>query len=454
MNIEPNASIFNTDGLSFPCFDDNVCALPDSSSRKAKDVIFRSDFPGSKKMTIVNPNKGKPKQMSWDDIYENNRVSKIGHAIKNEFTASFADDLFNDEANRQRQPNISKQRITLAADLTKARTIDKSRLPRKTKSLNKKSGEEHNVKDRQTYTQAEPIVVNWCRTVKPVITNRLADASQISEVTSTTSATSLSGEYNEVFQKRKIDTSNRCASRSKTVGGTPSRRINTDMLNVHKSTPKETYFRSDFEVNWPSTHGEVASREQINLRQIRDTPVKTSQRNPTPKRAVSASKNLRRTSIGVGYLADTSPTEARPVSTNRRGSLDNRQHATLGKNKPRIYMSVSSPRKAVNMKSVYARPNNAKYSSNHIPRNDANIRAFECKRTDKTGATNAEPLDFSEFDTEDFSTSDDMNEGFSMPFKPVEPIYCTSNQNKAFFPSIDDDAEEEAWSALFSPPFH
>jgi hypothetical protein len=256
-------------------------------------------------------------------------------------------------------------------------------------------------------------------------------------------------------QKRKTDLSNRCVSRSKTVGGTPSRRINTDMLNMHKTIPKENLFRSDFEVHWPSASTNDSNREQTNLRQIRDTPVKANTRNSTPKRAVSTNRNLRRTSmIGVSYVAETPIAEPRPpISTNRRGSLDNRHHATPPIVKPRMYMAVSSPRKTINMKCAKQHPNNVTHSNNSLPKLDANFRnAFDGKTTKTTAAINSEPLDFSEFDTEDFSSSDDVNEGFSMPFKPVEPLYYTSSKNTPYFQSNNDDAEEEAWSALFSPP--
>ena len=446
MNIEPNASIFNTDGLSFPCFDDNMCTIPCSTPRKSKDVVFRSDFPGSKKITIVNSKKDKSKQMTWDDIYEN-RVGQKSAATEKESQSFFVDDPFNAGTNRLRQPGMSKQRITLAADLTKARTIDRSRLPKKTKSLSSKTPEGHDVKNHRVCTQVEPVVVNWCRTANPINTKRFTDSSHLSEVTSTTSATSLSGEYNEVFHKRKTEITNRCVSRSKTVGGTPSRRMNADKVDIQRTIPRENS-RRDFEVDWPSTNSNVTNREQINLKQIRDTPVKTNMRNSTPKRAVSTSRNLRRSSmVGVGYLPETRMAEPRPINTNRRGSLDHLQHATPSKAKPRLYMSVSTPKKNVNMKSPKPYFNEVGYLKN-------NLRNPCCdNRSKKTSSINSEPLDFSEFDTEDFSTSDDINEGFSMPFKPVEPLYCTSSKNKAFFPSHDDDAEEEAWSALFSPQF-
>ena len=449
MNIEASASIFGTDGLSFPCsFDDCIGSIPANNSRRAKDVIFRSDFPGSKKMTIVNPKKEKPKNMSWDDIYEN-RVSKIS-SIK-EPPCSFIDDPFTDETKRQRQTNMSKQRITLTGDLVKARTIDKSRLPRNAKGLNKNTGEEHAMKDLQIRTQTEPIVVDWCRTANPNIIKQLTDASQGSEVTSTTSATSFSGEYNDILHKRRNDMPKRCVSRSKTVGGTPSRRMNTDMLNVDKTNSKESFSRGDFEVNWPSANKVVANRESIYLSES-----KNDVRNPAPKRAISTSRNTRRTSmIGASSVADTSTAEHVPSSTNRRESLDNHQHAASSNVKPRIYMSVSSPRKTINMKCADQCPNDMMFLKNNLPKLDSNFyNAFDGKKSkSSTAAINSEPLDFSEFDTEDFSSSDDIIEDFSMPFKPVEPFYTKSSKSKAYIKSSEKDAEEEAWSALFSPPF-
>lgn len=458
MNIEPNASIFNTDGFTFPCFDDNVCTIPVSTSRKSKEVIFRSDFPGSKKMTVVQPTKEKTKPISWDDIYENNRVNKSNPKILRESPSSLINDPFNpipDEANRSRQPIVNKQRITLAADLTKVRSNDNSRLSKKNKKQTSTTVKENVLKYNHVCPPAEPIVVNWCRSPSTSTEKRLTDASQISEVTSTTSATSRSGEFNEISQKGQNFTSNRCVSRSRTVGGTPSRRMNTDKCDRHKSISKEEIFHNNFEVNWPSTDGNPANREVINLRPIRDTPVRSTQRNATPKRAVSTSRTERRSSVvGTTYVAEPTGAKPRPITTNRRSSLDNHQHSTPSKVKPRIYMSVSSPRKMVNLKCANQCLYDVTNSKKKLPNFDGNFcNTLDEKRVDKITATGSEPLDFSEFDAEDFSSSDDINEGFSMPFKPVEPLYCTSsNSNKAFLQSHGDDAEEEAWSALFSPP--
>lgn len=457
MNIEPNASIFNTDGFTFPCFDDNVCTIPVIASRKSKEIIFRSDFPGSKKMTVVHPTKEKSKPISWDDIYENNRVNKSSPTILRESPSSLINDPFKpDETNRSRQPIVNKQRITLAGDLTKARSNDNSRLSKKNNNKQKSTTtNEKVIKNKQGCPPAEPIVVNWCRSASTSTEKRLTDASQISEVTSTTSATSRSGEFNEISQKGQNFTSNRCVSRSRTVGGTPSRRMNIDKCDRRKSISKEEICHNNFEVNWPSADGNPVNREVINLRTIRDTPVRSSQRNATPKRAVSTSRTERHSSV-VGTTYGAEPTGAKPrhITTNRRSSLDNHQHSTPSKVKPRIYMSVSSPRKMVNLKCANQCLYGVTNSKKTLPNIDGNFcDTFDEKNVDKITATRLEPLDFSEFDAEDFSSSDDIKEGFSMPFKPVEPLYCTSsNCNKAFLQSHDNDAEEEAWSALFSPP--
>ena len=454
MNIELNASTFNTDGLSFPCFDDIVCTVSNGASRRAKEVIFRSDFPGSKKMTIINPMKEMTKPVSWDDIYENSRDKKISPTIVQESQSSFINDPFksiNDKANRFRQPVPTKQRITLSGDLTKARSNDSYRLTKKTKKVSNTTRDESVMKNNHVWPQTEPIEVNWCRTVSPSRIKRLTDSSQISEVTSSTSATSRSEELNELSLKGKNISSNRCVSRSRTVGVTPSRSANVDKLDMRKSFPKEDAFRNNFEVNWPSTDGKILNRETINLRQIRDTPVKSSQRYDTPKRAVSTSRTVRRSSlVGVNFAHETTVAEQRPMRTNRRSSLDNNQQPTPLQIKPRLYMSVSSPRKTVNLKCSNQCLNDVAYSNKTLPKLEGNF--CHSKEASKTLSVNSEPLDFSEFDTTDFSSSDDLNEGFSMPFKPVEPLYYTSSTNKVFFPAINDDAEEEAWSALFSPP--
>lgn len=472
MNIEPNASLFNTDGLSFPCFDDNLRNVSGSIARKSKDVIFRSDLPGSKKKTIIQLKDAPSKQMSWDDIYENRRVSMFGNTVKHESSSLFTTDPFltaNEDTDRLCQPMVSKQRITLAGDFTKPRSSDKSRLSQKKRvSGNKSRVVETNMKSSQVDAQAELIVVDWCRSASPPKLKRVTNASSVSEVTSSTSDTSRSGEHNEVSQKVKFAQSNRCVRRSRTVGGTPSRRLNTEKLAMQKPISRER-FCNDFDVNWPSADGNAVNREPVHLRQIRDTPSNTNIRYTTPKRAVSTG---RRTSmVGPNHAADAEPNrtgrrtsmvgvhyggeaESTPLRSNARSTAYNHPISTPSKAKSRLYMSVSSPRKNVNMKVASQCLNDVTHSKKFLPKLDATYyNTFDSKKTkNKTTTINSEPIDFSEFDTDDFSMTESLTNDFSMPFKPVEQLFFSSTSSADFFHPDNNNAEEEAWSALFSPP--
>jgi hypothetical protein len=467
MNIEPNGTIFNAEGLNrdYSPHDNSIRNM--TPPRKSHGFAFPADFTTVKANAFQGksikqcPIK-KTKPISWDDIYDKDRERKNHIVMKIEPPGPFVGNAFSsssDDMDWERNPINDKKKYVMSLDKAKNRSRNTTVI---TNVSAKSPKEKQVVRKAHENSHIEPVVLSWCRTAEPSkLTGKIRNSSfQESEATSTTTATSTgrSIEPYDTQYKLKRSSTPRNVSRRRSICEQQYSGNQVVKQSPQKSRSYDYATPGDFEVNWSNTETSNCPRQNIHFTSPNDYPNKETSRSTSTKRSTSNGRSLRRCSIAnANHMANKKRMEQGDFTPSI-----SEKHISPSKVKPRLYMTVSSPKKKVNKLMSKNLPSDLKCSNKNVGIGSFEFGdqlygddKFNLKGSKKTAARNTEPLDFSEFDTEDFSTNDDFCDVFPPPFQPILPLYYTSNTTSTcptFF-QANDKSNDDEWSSLFSPTY-
>jgi hypothetical protein len=363
------------------------------------------------------------------------------HKTKIEPPGPFIGDAFSSLSNNvgtTSKPLKEKKKVSGDKKKGKSKKVkDKSEVSEKksitnNKSLKKPANASTNCESG--IAQIEPFVVNWCRSnhhtpnKKTLLASPPLPSHEV-EATSTTSATSRSGECFDTQNISKMPTSSR-----------------------------EVNFFSEFGFNWTNSDNTV-SKEPSTLRKSNEV-ISEREINRSTRRNSSSDgkiKKCRNTAKGTVTILDSCKDDACKITWTREPLT------SPLKAKPRLSMVITSPTKKMIRDSKrdvkkdweqYRKDAGTKIvklqlEDDNIGFDNSFCDALEVDKFNKPTTTNTEPLDFSDFDEQDFSTGD-----FSVPSlltnKHVLPLHNTPNKDIPFGTSFYRPSADKMRSSPFS----
>lgn len=391
--------------------------------------------------------------LPWSDEDLNGKINKTPNRVKIEPPGPFLGDAFSScKANSSGSNKLLKSRPKNAIGekspgIAKKCTGKAGVSAKKVSADNKSKKQNISTHQWNENVPSEPFVVDWCRT-----SHLKASKLPIVEVesTSTTSATSRSKDLFETLNAPKLLTPTVFKNPPSNTGFV-SPKMKAKRLSPTTKVTSETsnFFREyDFEVTHPD--------------------------DAFSNRDAMAYEN-KSTNVNVGIFAATRKLSKSNTTFKDKGSTDKKGNAEPSKvtwtrenlvsprkAKPRLSMTAMNParKKPIDKKRVMKQvlgsfeKENGKVvrlvTENEKPNKWAEAR--DSVRSKKFFGKNTEPLDFSEFDTEDFSSeegSGDFSDPSVLSMQPTLPLCCSSdNDAKSFFQSSDD--MENFWSSPFA----
>jgi hypothetical protein len=395
--------------------------------------------------------------LPWSDEDMNGKINKNSNKVKIEPPGPFLGDAFGSGkvgvggTNKLLKSRI-KNAICEKPQNSSKKCMDKSGVSAKRQVVDKMSKKQAKVSTQQwsESVPSEPFVVDWCRTSHLKSSERRVVEG---EATSTTSATSRSKDLFETMNSPKPSSPIVSKSPRRNTGFIyPKTKAKRLVPTTKVPSDTITFFREfDFEVTHLddafSGRDPVAFKEKktnVSVGDLRST------RKPPKSNTESKDKD---------YLDEIGVVEPSKVTWTRETLVSPRRA------KPRLSMTVnnSAKKKAIDtkrgMKQVIG--NFEKGSSKVVKLVTENEKlskwavALDSVKSKMYSGTNSEPLDFSEFDTEDFSSeegSGDFSDPSVLSVQPTLPLYCSADNDvpfqKSFFQSSDD--MENFWSSPFS----
>lgn len=395
--------------------------------------------------------------LPWSDEDMNGKIinSKSSNKVKIEPPGPFVGDAFSPckvNAGGARKLLKSKTKKTIGEkprDISK-KSMGKSGVSAKKTCVDKKSKKQTKFSQQQWSESdpSEPFVVDWCRTIH-LKSSKLPVVE--CEATSTTSATSRSKDLFDTLNTPKFSTPIVSKSPRRNTGFISSKTKAIRLSSASNVTSDTSnFFREfDFEV----THLDDAFS--------RRDPIASKEMNPndtvgvlTPIRKSSKIKTIRKDIGSIDKIGNVEPSKV----TWTRENLVSPPRA-----KPRLSMTVINPAK----KKAMDTKRSTKQVTGNFDKESSKIfklvteneklhkytEALDSAKSKRYSGKNSEPLDFSEFDTEDFSSeegSGDFSDPSVLSVQPTLPLYCSADNDapKSFFQSSDD--MENFWSSPFA----
>ena len=400
--------------------------------------------------------------LPWADELTSGKISKSSSKIKIEPPGPFLGDAFSSldaKGGMADKPLKSKCKNVICEKTKEAsrKSVGKTGITSKKTGVEKKSKQlKVSTQEWSESAQSEPFVVDWCRT-SHLVHQKLRIAEN--EATSTTSATSRSKDLFETLKSPKHSTPVVSKSpRRNTDFVSPKSKVVRRLEASNAATDTGNFF-GDFDFNLSHPDDIFSRRDPNNNSDLRNK--NSSSQNPAASiRKPTKTKTVAKEGQNSDRMGNADPSK---ISWSRENAVSPRKASS----KSRISMTISSPTKKKSMETKLA----MKQNSGNFEKETGKIvklateneklnrwaESLDAVASKRYSGKNSEPLDFSEFDTEDFSSSGDGSGDFSDPsalsVKPILPLYCAVDREtpfeKSFFQS-SDDFDENLWSSPFS----
>jgi hypothetical protein len=393
--------------------------------------------------------------LPWSDEDMNGKISKGSNKVKIEPPGPFYGDAFSpcrvDSSGTNKRLQVkNKNAICEKPQESPKKSSGKSGVSSKKAGVVKKSKKQAKVSTQEwnESVPAEQFVVDWCRTshLKPPKLTVVE-----CEATSTTSATSRSKDLFDTLKTPKL--SKPIVSKiplKSTVFVSPKTKAKRISPASNMRSDTSNFFREfDFDASHPD---DAFSRRD---------PMALEEKNTNVGILAQVRKPSRSSTICRDKGSPNKITSAEPskVTWTRENLVSPRRP------KPRLSMTASTPAKKKAMDSMRGTKqvigNFEKESSKVVKLVTENDKlnkwteALGSVKTKRYSRKNSEPLDFSEFDTEDFSSeegSGDFSDPSVLSMKPTLPLHCFADNDalheKSFFQSSYD--MENFWSSPFA----